>query len=446
MSVKLRVTAWFTLMVLLMAALVLSFVLIVNDRAAIDDPAARLVELVMDNADEVEFDNGRFDWDDLDSYERGVYCGFYDKEGTYLRGAANEKWQSGTAPQLNNGVLASFQAGDELVLVYDCYVDMDITGLWIRGMVSSEDSSGLMHTIIVLTLTILPVLLLLAVGGGWLIARSAFRPMEQIIAAAEGISDGNDLSSRLNMKKGPSEMRRLAACFDSMFERLERSFKAERQFASDASHELRTPITVILAQCDRARRKDETREEHLRSIGVIEEQGKKMSALVQSLLSLTRMQQGTERYPMKRADLSQFVRCCAADFIPGEDRGIKMSVDVEEGIETQFNQTLISRLVMNLLENAFKYGKEGGKVSLTLRKTGEMAEISVSDEGAGIPAEQQELVWQRFWQADPSRSEKGGSGLGLAMVKEIAQLHAGEAVLESEVGKGSRFAVRLPIK
>lgn len=444
MSVKLRVTAWFTLMVLLMAALVLVFVLVINDRAAIDDPAARLIGLVRDNADEVEFDNGRFDWDDLESYERGVYCAFYNAEGEYLRGALKDGWKTGLP--LDNGALRSFQAEGREILVYDCYVDMDFTGLWIRGMAAADDSSGLMHVIITLTLCILPVLLILAVGGGWLIAGAAFRPMEQIIAAAESISDGSDLSRRVALRRGASEMRRLSDCFDSMFERLERSFKAERQFTSDASHELRTPITVILAQCDRARRKDGSREDHLRSIGVIETQARRMSELVQSLLSLTRMQLGTERCPMKRAELSGFVLSCAEDFVPADSRGMELSVDIEPGIGTEFNQALLSRLVQNLLDNAYKYGREGGNIRLELKKEGAFALLSVTDDGPGIAGEHQELIFRRFWQLDASRGENGGTGLGLAMVREIAQFHGGEAKVESEPGKGAKFVVSLPIK
>ena len=111
-----------------------------------------------------------------------------------------------------------------------------------------------MHTITVLTATLLPILLAITIGGGWLIAWSAMRPVEKILAAVDGISAGEDLSARLNMQRGPREMRRLSAAFDRMFARLEKAFDTERQFTSDASHELRTPITVILAECDRAKR------------------------------------------------------------------------------------------------------------------------------------------------------------------------------------------------
>lgn len=442
LSVKMRMTLWFTLMVLLMAAMVLVFVLVINANAITDDPAGRLVKVVLKNAGDVEFDHGRFEWDDLDAYKSGVYCNFYDTEQNLLMGAMPEKID-GALPLMANKVRSHTIDGQEY-FVYDSYVDMDITGLWIRGVISSDDHSGLMRTILILTLSIVPGLLLLAAGGGWLISWLSFRPMERMIGTANDISDGGDLSRRLALKRGPKELRRLGKVFDRMFERLEQSFTAESQFVSDASHELRTPITIILAQCDRSKRKDESREDFLASVGVIEEQAKHMSQLVQQLLGLTRMHHGTDRYPMRLADLSGFVEMCSNEFVPEKDRGISFSTDIEPGISLKFNAALMSRVIYNLLQNAYKYGKDNGSVSLRLRRTAEGAEISVSDDGIGISPENLPRVWKRFWQADASRSENEGSGLGLAMVKEIAQFHGGSASVESRLGEGSCFTVSLP--
>ena len=269
MSAKLRVTLWISLMAVLLAAMVLVFVLVINGSAITDDPAGSLVKIVLKNADNIEFDRGEFEWDDLDVYRRGVYCSFYDESGNMVYGAVHDAWNDVSLP-LEANVIRTVDVGGTELYVYDTLVDMDITAMWVRGMITTDDSSGLMHTILVLTCTLLPAILVLSIGGGWLIAWGAFRPMEKIIAAANSISDGDDMSRRVNMRRGPSEMRRLSAAFDKMLSRLEQSFNTERQFASDASHELRTPITVILAECDRARRKDKTPEDFLASVAVIE--------------------------------------------------------------------------------------------------------------------------------------------------------------------------------
>lgn len=444
MSAKLRMTLYFTLMVLLLAALVLVYIVVVNKSAMSDDPASRLVHMVLENADEVEFDNGRFDWDDLDAYKRGVYCCFYDEDGQLLHGAFRENWEI-ELPFLPN-VVRTVNTGSEEIYVYDVNVDMAVTDIWIRGMVSAVDHSGLAQTLVIISIALLPIILVLSIGGGWLIAWSAFRPMEKTIAAADSINAGEDLSRRLNIRRGPSEMRRLSGAFDRMFERLERAFETERQFSSDASHELRTPITVILAQCDRAKRKDETKEDFLRSITVIEQQGEKMSELVNSLLSLSRMSGGTERYPMRRGNLGELVESCCDSFLPCLEKNISLERDIEAEIETEYNPELISRLVHNLLQNACKYGKEGGHIELKLQSLENHAVLSVSDDGIGIEKENLDKVWQRFWQADSSRGEDGGSGLGLAMVKEIANIHGGEVYADSLIGRGSSFTVKIPIK
>lgn len=442
MSAKLRLTLWFTLMVFILAAMVLVFVLVINSAAITDDPAERLVKTVLRNADDVEFDNGRFDWEELEPYRRGVYCSFYNTAGELLL-AAEDPGMTALSLPFEKNIIRTVNIGGQDYFCYDSYVDMDITGIWIRGLVSSSDRSGLMHTIIVLTCTLLPALMALTLGGGWIIALDAFRPMEKILSAADSISDGGDLTARVGLKRGPTEMRRLSRAFDRMFARLELSFNAERQFASDASHELRTPITVILAECDRAKRKDKSPEDFLASIAVIEEQGKHMSELVQQLLGLTRMQHGTDRYPMRRSDLSIFVESCCGEFMPHDSRGISLETDIKPGIEADFNPALMSRVVQNLLQNAYKYGRENGHILVSLEQRGGRALLRVRDDGIGIAPEDQDKIWQRFWQADASRGEDGGSGLGLAMVKEIAEFHGGRASVDSEPGKGSTFMVEI---
>ena len=445
MSIKLRMTLWFTLMVLLLAAMVLVFVLVINANAVTDDPAGRLVKVVMKNSDRLEFEHGRFEWDDVDAYSRGVYSAFYNDSGELLNGAEPEGFDSATLSFEPNVVRGTDISG-KVYYVYDVHVNMDFSGIWVRGLISADDRSGLMHTILILTATLLPALIVLSVAGGWLIAKLSFRPLEKIVSAANDISDGGDLTRRLNIKHGPSEMKRLGSSFDRMFARLEESFNVERQFASDASHELRTPVTIILAQCDRSKRKDKTREDFLASIGVIEEQGKHMSELVQQLLGLTRLQHGTDRYPMREGDLSGFTESCCGEFVPADCRGIELETDIAPDVSARFNSALMSRVIYNLLQNAYKYGKEGGHIWLKLSRTDEGAVLSVKDDGIGIAPEDLDKVWQRFWQADASRGDEGSSGLGLSMVREIALFHSGRAEVESVPGQGSTFRIILPFR
>lgn len=166
-----------------------------------------------------------------------------------------------------------------------------------------------------------------------------------------------------------------------------------------------------------------------------------MSLLVNHLLSLTRLQQGTERYPLAEGDVSELVREVCEDYMPEDRRGISVHTDIADGICACYNAQLFASLVQNLLQNAYRYGNEGGNIWLTLRRADGRMKLTVRDDGIGIAPEEQDKIWQRFWQADASRSENSGSGLGLPLVKEIAELHGGSVSVESAPGSGSCFTV-----
>ena len=442
MSAKIRLALWVTFMVFLVSIMVLVFVLVMNRHSLPEDPAAYLVSVVMDNAEDVEFDRGTFEWDDLTLYKRGVFCSFYNTNGELLLSADKEDMDFSSVPFRENQIRTESSGGKEFD-IYDKYGDMEVSGLWIRGAVLTDSHIGINDTITRITLMLLPVILIVTFLGALWISSRTFKPIEQIVSTANSINDADDLTDRIDLKHGPKEMRQLAGAFDRMFERLEKLFDAERQFTSDASHELRTPTAIILAECDRAERKAESVEDYEETIGHIREQGERMSGLIDELLGITRLQQGTERYPLSEGDLSEFVTLSSEEFVPDEEKGIRMETDIEDDIMCSYNASLISRVIFNLLQNAYRYGKENGFVRLSLKREGCNAVLKVSDNGRGIASEDLDKIWQRFWQADASRGN-GGSGLGLAMVKEIADLHGGSVAVKSTEGKGSEFSFSIP--
>ena len=443
MSAKLRLALWVTFMVLLVSVMVLVFVLVINRHSLPEDPASYLVEVVLDNANDVEFDRGKFEWNEMSVYKRGVYCSFYNTNGELLLSADKEDMDFSGVPFMANKI-RTVQSGGKEFYLYDYYVDMEVSGLWIRGVVLTDSHQGITDIILRLTVIILPIILIVTFLGALWISSRTFKPIEKIVATANSINDADDLTDRIALKRGPKEMKQLAGAFDRMFERLEKVFDAERQFTSDASHELRTPTAIILAECDRAKRKAKTPEDYRESIDNISEQGKRMSALIDELLGITRLQQGTERYPLSKGDLSEFVTLSCEEFVPADDRGIRMETEIDPGIECSFNASLMSRVIYNLLQNAYKYGRDNGYVRLSLSREDSDAVIRVKDNGIGIKKEDLDKIWQRFWQADSSRGAESGSGLGLAMVREIAELHGGSVSAESTEGRGSEFIFRIP--
>ena len=231
---------------------------------------------------------------------------------------------------------------------------------------------------------------------------------------------------------------------DAVADRLECSFKAETQFTSDASHELRTPVTVILAECDTLERTQPTAEDYQEGMGVIRRQAQQMSRLIGQLLHITRLEQGTQKTYMERADLSALAEAVCEQQRLIAPAGTELTLDAPELVEVQADVLLMTRVLNNLIANAFRYGKDGGHVSVTVRRENGWAVLAVRDDGIGIAPEQQERIWQRFYQVDPARSGGEGTGLGLYMVRQIARLHGGTAEVDSAPGQGSTFTVRIP--
>ena len=222
---------------------------------------------------------------------------------------------------------------------------------------------------------------------------------------------------------------------------VERAWRQQRQFLSDASHELRTPVSVIKSACEYGETYGETLEEQRETLAMIHRQADKMSQLIDQLLRITRLDQGTELARRERVDLAALAREVCAEGPWPQDR---LTLEGGEPVFAQVDRALIARLLQNLIDNGFKYGKPGGGVWVTLRRQGGEALLTVRDDGIGIAPDQQARVWQRFYQVDPVRGEKSGAGLGLSMVWKIAQAHGGHMSLESVPGQGSSFTLHLP--
>lgn len=224
---------------------------------------------------------------------------------------------------------------------------------------------------------------------------------------------------------------------------MERSFESEKQFTSDASHELRTPITVILAQCKEAKQNYTSNEQYKDAIDVIDRQANKMSALISQLLQMTRIEQGTQVATFEMQNLSELVTIICSEQ-PDMPENMQMYTDVQPDIIAEFDVVLISRLLQNLINNAIRYGKENGYIKVRLYKQLKTIYLEVEDNGIGIPEDKIENIWKRFYQVDTSRTNKNGTGLGLTMVRQIAHMHNGSINVKSILGEGSCFIFTFP--
>ena len=440
-SIKARVTIYFTLMMLLVVCLVMGTILIAGRGVMSDSAEGTLLDAVHDEIDDVEYDDGYLELDDLDFYRHNVYIQVYSPAGELLAGAGAADFEG--SGEFHNGEIRQVSVEGDPFLVYDLFVPDDHGGVWLRGVTSEDNDFSAARVITILALILLPVLVLITAVVGWLIARRAFLPVRQITDTVDAISDGEDLTARIGLRRGRDEIHKLAATFDRMFDRLEQSFNSEKRFASDASHELRTPTAVILAECEYAKQNAKSAEDYAESIEVIERQARRMSELISKLLNITRMDQGTHQAAFERANLSELAEIVTDETAMAAGKAVELKKEIEGGVYANIDVGLMTRLVQNLVENAIKYTPEGGHVTVSLRREGDALALAVADDGIGIAKKDLPHIYDRFWQADASRGADRGSGLGLSMVKQIAEAHGGRLDVKSAPGRGSTFTYRM---
>lgn len=445
-SVQVRLTLWYTLLMAGMAGLLLVFLLVISGAVSRQTAMDQLETTLRENLSQVSLgDDGSLQLgEDFSFYQNGVYTLVYSQSQALLAGQVPVSFTA--SEPFRNGQTRPVDGEGGRYYVLDFWVPQGWeSGLWVRGILEAPENPQTVTNLVFIAVVTLPAFILLAALGGYGIVHRAFRPLEEITATAAAINEAADLSARVAVPPGDHEFSRLADTFNQMFGRLEGSFEAEQQFTADASHELRTPVSVILGACEYAEKYDETPEERRETMEMIHRQSRRMSALISQLLSMTRMEQGTEAVRWEALDLAALVRGLAQEpAFAGQPITQNLSP-----AEVTGDSQLLERLLRNLLENALRYGRRPGEepqITVTTGRAGEEVFLTVADRGPGIPEKEQEKVWQRFYRGDPSRTGEEGTGLGLSLARQIAQLHGGSLTLESRPSEGCAFTLRLPAK
>lgn len=465
LSIRLKITLWFAVALFVIVAITYVVILTVSNQVIQKTIRDTLLHTVEDNVDEVEFYTDIFQVDIANSvdhfimYNSGylevdddfldevndVYTALYLSDGTLMYGE-NPLAVALADLEFSDSEIRERTVNGELYYILDRHLTQKgLEDLWLRGVVSEHQGEVQMHEISTLSLIILPIILIAAVLGGYFIAKRMLMPIKQITNAAENISRGGDLKKRIELDRGKDELHQLADSFNNMIARLDESFEAERQFTSDVSHELRTPMSVIMAQCEYTLDEERTPQEYERALRLIRRQGRKMTKLINDMLDFVRLERRGTNYQIEKLNLSALVNSVCEDMSLIRERGISLEHEVEDEIWVDGNPALLSRLLSNLISNAYRYGKDDGHIKVRLKKSQDEVTLSVSDDGIGISREDKEKIFRRFYQADSSRTGSG-TGLGLSMVKEIASFHGGSMSVESEPGKGSEFTFHLPVK
>ena len=436
MSLKKRIVAWYTLWTLTLMAIIFLLFFSFSNTLSLRSLRHDVEEALSDASSLIRVRSGRLNFFSVDEVEDGIYILVFSSDGTLLFGREGI-----------GAVSIGYQEGQRTLSLPDGHwiiSDMMMDGYYIRAAARESTVYSMISSDYLLVLIAALVMVVISALGGYFIVSRAFLPLERLISTASEIADGDDLTKRLESSNA-KESRELSSAFNSMLGRLDDSFKKEKEFTDDASHELRTPLAVIKAESEYALGSIDDRAEVEQSLSAIIKETDRMTRLISSLLELSRVDKGSIKINKSRFSLSSMLEGLSEEMSQmARERNLSFSSTLEEGIFVYADEDMIIRSVINLINNAISYSKENGHIDLLLKRNESFAIISVKDDGIGISEEDQKRIFDRFFQVDKARSSSS-SGLGLALVKEMAALNNATINVESKLGYGSVFTLSIPI-
>jgi two-component system heavy metal sensor histidine kinase CusS len=315
-------------------------------------------------------------------------------------------------------------------------------GALLRGILDVSQDEQVLRRYLAKLLSVVVLAVALSVLIGWLLARRGLAPV-RAISAQIGRMNADHLHARIAQHGWPAELRTLAETFDELMARIEQAFEQLSRFSSDLAHEFRSPINNLVAAVSVTLGRARSAEEYQTTLAVVVEEGARLSRMVSSMLFLARADHAKQ--PLQRETLSTRAEFrTLIDFfeILAEEQGVRL--EAEGDVRLQADPLLLRQALSNLLANALRYSKRGGLVRLAAQEQGEAVLIAVSDNGAGIAPAHLPFLFDRYYRADAARSAADSTGLGLAVVRSIVELHGGSIDVHSTLGAGATFTIRLP--
>lgn len=467
-SIKAKITIWYTIIILAISLIALFIMVTVSRDMLINDSSEKLIHSVerivpMLNEPNNEGrdrnapnipppDNSSVPKDNMRKlpgfrfFSDGVHIAVYDSDGNIVNGALPFEFAT-EIDFVNEKVQEKVFEGDRHLTYTKQVIAEDGEEYQIVGVISIANESVLLNSVTKTNLILISVLICVATLGGYFILKQAFKPVDKISNTARGISESNDLSQRIDLGGGKDEIHHLANTFDEMLEKIEKTFEKEKQFTSDASHELRTPVAVISSECEYALDCVQTLDEAKECISSIKQHTDRMSKLISELLTISRMDKNTIDISLEKTDISELLNFVCDEQEDIHTENIVLKRNIMPDIFATTDSMLLARIFINLISNSYRYGKEGGYIDVSLIKNDKDIVFEVTDNGIGIAEEDIPKIWERFYQVNPSRTNSDGSmGLGLSMVKLIAQKLGGDVSVKSKLGERSIFTFTMPKK
>ena len=442
-GLKLKLTLWFMLIMAIISSCLIGVVAGLSENVIMKEQEREIVRSVLDFKQNVEmFGMTNKEIPPHLLFNKGIQMVVLDENMSIVVG------------QKPFGVDENFDFADDYLqlqkyngkeyYIYDKLFKIDSVQqkeYWVRGMSCLSDELAMNKLVAEFYIIFVVIFVLVAGAGCYYIVGRSLSMVKKIRKTAKNISESADLSQRIDVDNDGDELHKLAETFNGMIEKLDESFKKEKQFTSDASHELRTPISVILTECEYGEDCVDNVDDFKECISSIKNQANKMSKLVSELLMISRMDNDRLKLNFEETDVSELLEFVCEEQIEIHNDRVVLTQNIDKDIVGKVDRSLITRLFVNLISNAYQYIGSGNSIIVSLSKEKDKIRFSVKDDGVGIAEENISKIWDRFYQVESSRTEdgSGSSGLGLSMVKWIAETHNGKLEVKSELGKGSEF-------
>ena len=443
LGIKNKLTILISLSIFILIFISLTFLIIAgkgHNESAIKNT---LIQTVENNSHKIRLKNYQIHLEREFVFINNVYTSIYNEQGNIIYGEIPYNF-----PRYHDFKTNVIKKINQFY-IYDKKITIKDKTIFVRGIISFAGTKKTFSSLFYIAIILLPIFAIITTMLARFFISNTFNPIAHIVHVAQQIQNSKDLTLRINLKKNNhDEIHALAHTFDSMFESLEASFIKEKQFTSDASHELKTPTSVIIAQCELAlenTKNQETKE----ALQTILWNAKKMSQITSQLLLLSKAEHYNEVLEKEEINFSELCEIIAEQQQEiAHEKNIELQFSIEPHIIIFGDFALITSAILNLFSNAIKYNKENGKIFFSLTQNNTEILGRISDTGIGISEQDLPKIWERFYQVDKSRARNhqkySGTGLGLPLVKWIIQAHKGTITAQSFLNKGSIFSFILP--
>lgn len=444
-SITKYILIYLLLLILVLSFVMLFFVNILADRAIHYDIQTSLIKDLLKNNVNVEYKDGVIQKKDrFENADDGIYFQLVNEKGELLLGENPKGIQE--IDEVGNQRLHKISAGEREYYIID-RINRQMTKatghiIYNRAVVRTENIDSKYLVIKYIIYGSIPLLLGTVLIAGLVMSKKISVPLIQMSKTAVSIGKEGELSKRMEYDGKIKELSALADTNNYMLERVENMFEGQKRFSSDVAHELRTPIAVLLAQCEYAKEHANTKEEFDEALEVIYRQTLKTNCVISQLLNLNRLESDRVHLELEEVDIDEIIRSICDDIELKEKKKVCFKLSLS-GVKAKVDLGLVFIMLQNIIQNAVKYSGERADIQVvSVYRETEIC-VKIMDSGCGISKDDLNNIFVPFFRVEKSRNSEG-FGLGLPLAQRIAQVHGGSIEVSSEVGKGSTFTVILP--